>query len=37
MTEALVIAGSILFIFGVGVAVWSIIDTKKRYNARKQQ
>ncbi len=37
MTEALFVAGVLLSIFGVGVALWSIVDTRKRYNARKQQ
>ena len=31
MTTIIIIAGSILAIVGVGVATWSIIDTRKRY------
>ncbi len=31
MTEILIITGSILAITGAGVAIWSIINTRKRY------
>ncbi len=31
MTEVLIIAGSILAIIGIGVTIWSIINTRKRY------
>lgn len=31
MTEVIIIAGSILAVIGIGVAVWSIISTRKRY------
>ena len=31
MNEVLIITGSILAIIGVGVAIWSIINTRKRY------
>ena len=31
MTGALIITGSILAIIGIGIAIWSIINTKKRY------
>ena len=30
MTEIIVISGSILAIAGLGVTIWSIIDTRKR-------
>ena len=30
MTEIIVITGSILAIMGIGVAIWSFIDTRKR-------
>ena len=32
MTGILVITGTILAIIGVGVAIWSFIDTRKRYD-----
>ena len=32
MTEIIVITGSILAIVGIGVSIWSFIDTRKRYN-----
>ena len=32
MTEIIVIAGSILAIAGLGVSIWSFIDTRRRYN-----
>ena len=32
MTEIIVITGSILAIMGIGVAIWSFIDTRKRYD-----
>lgn len=32
MTEIIVIAGSILAIAGLGVTIWSFIDTRRRYN-----
>ena len=32
MTEVIVITGTILAIIGVGVSIWSFIDTRKRYN-----
>ncbi|MDE0313691.1 MAG: hypothetical protein OXM61_02215 [Candidatus Poribacteria bacterium] len=31
MTTAVIITGSILGVIGIGVAVWSIISTRKRY------
>ena len=31
MTEIIVITGSILAIVGIGVSIWSFIDTRKRY------
>ena len=31
MTEIIVIIGSILAIVGIGVSIWSFIDTRKRY------
>ena len=31
MNEVLIIAGSILAIIGIGVAIWSIINTRKLY------
>ena len=31
MTEIIVITGSILVIGGIGVSIWSFIDTGKRY------
>lgn len=31
MTEILIITGSILAITGASVAIWSIINTRKRY------
>lgn len=31
MTGALIITGSILAIIGIGIAIWSIINTRKRY------
>ena len=32
MTKIIVITGSILAIVGIGVSIWSFIDTRKRYN-----
>ena len=32
MTEVIVITGSILAIVGIGVSIWSFIDTRKRYD-----
>ena len=32
MTTLIVITGSILAIVGVGVAIWSIITTRKKYS-----
>ncbi len=32
MTAAIIITGSILGIIGIGFSIWSIIDTRKRYN-----
>ncbi len=32
MTEVIVITGTILAIIGVGVSIWSFIDTRKRYD-----
>ena len=31
MTEVIVITGTILAIIGIGVSIWSFIDTRKRY------
>jgi hypothetical protein len=31
MTTIIIIAGSILAIAGVGVAIWSIVTTRKKY------
>ena len=34
MTEIIVITGSILAIAGLGVTIWSFIDTRRRYNEK---
>lgn len=31
MTAVIIIIGSIAAIVGIGVSIWSIIDTRKRY------
>ena len=31
MTEVIVITGTILAIIGIGVSIWSFIDTRKQY------
>lgn len=31
MTKIIVTTGSILAIGGIGVSIWSVIDTRKRY------
>ena len=31
MTEILVILASIVAVTGIGIAVWSIVDTRRRY------
>lgn len=32
MTAAVIITGSILGLIGIGFSIWSLIDTRKRYN-----
>ena len=32
MTAAVIITGSILGVIGIGFSIWSIIDTRKRYD-----
>ena len=36
MTEIITIVGIIVIASGLGVAVWSFIDTKKEYRKRKR-
>lgn len=36
MTAVIITIGSILAIAGIGVSIWSIIDTRKRINTKKR-
>ncbi len=35
MTAAVIITGSILGLIGIGFSIWSLIDTRKRYNKER--
>ena len=35
MTAAIIIIGSILGLVGIGFSIWSLIDTRKRYNEKQ--
>ena len=35
MTTAVIIIGSILGLIGIGFSIWSLIDTRKRYNKER--
>ena len=35
MTAAVIITGSILGLIGIGFSIWSLIDTRKRYNEKR--
>ena len=37
MTAIIITMGSILAIVGIGVSIWSIIDTRKRYGKNYQK
>ncbi len=35
MTAAIIITGSILGLIGISFSIWTLIDTRKRYNEKQ--